>query len=72
MARIVITVEDMPDGTVKTVMDPPFATLMQMNASGHTLTSAHGYALRAVNAIRDAAKDQSNTLGLIIPKVRGF
>jgi hypothetical protein len=69
MARVVITIEDQPNGTVKVVAEPNFATMAQMTASGHELTSAHGYALRALNSIREAAKEQSNTLGIIIPRI---
>lgn len=69
MALVTITIEDQPDGTVKVVATPNFATMAQMDASGHSLTSAHGYAMRALNSIREAAREQSNTLGIIIPRI---
>lgn len=69
MARVIITIEDAPDGTVKVVAEPSFMQIAQMEASGHKLTSAHGYAMRAMNAVRDASREQSNTLGIWIPKV---
>lgn len=69
MARIVITVEDQPDGTVKVAAEPNFMQMAQMNSSGHSLTSAHGYAMRALNAIREASREQSNRLGIIIPRI---
>jgi hypothetical protein len=68
MARIVITIEDTPDGKVKTVADPNFETMMQMNASGHKLTSAHGYAIRALNAMVEASKEPGDHR-IIIPKL---
>jgi len=69
MAKIVITVEDQPDGNVKVVATPNFETMMQMNASGAAkLTSAHGYALRALNAIIEGSKEKGPSQ-IIIPKL---
>lgn len=61
MALVTITIEDTPDGRVRVVATPNFETMMQMNASGHSLTSAHGYALKALNAIRDESKRREPT-----------
>lgn len=67
MATVTITIEDTHDGKVKTVCTPNFETMMQMNASGHELTAAHGYALRALNALIQASKDNDPTLNVRIP-----
>jgi len=57
MAKITITIEDMPGDKVKTVVDPPVATIFKMIESGEEMTSAFGYAMRAVNSIQEAAND---------------
>lgn len=69
MAKITITFEDAGSG-VRVTAEPNFETMMRMHASGHRLTSAHGYAIAALNHIREKSKEQSNSLGIIIPKVR--
>jgi hypothetical protein len=56
MAKIVITIEDAPDGRVKMVSDPSFETMMKMDLSGEKMTPAIGYAFCAINAIRKASK----------------
>lgn len=67
MAKIVITIEDMPGGGVKTESTPKFAAMMRMVQSGHPLTSAHGYAMTALNAILESNK--RNRLNIIVPRV---
>jgi hypothetical protein len=68
MAKITITIEDSPDGNVRVVASPNFATMMQMEQSGHRLTSAHGYALLALNSIRNASKQKDSRI--IVPTPR--
>lgn len=58
MAKVTITIEDRPDGTVKVEATPNFQTMMAMDMSGSQITAAHGYAFRALNAIQEAAKAQ--------------
>lgn len=74
MAKITITFEDKPEGGVRVVSDPTFETMMKMNNSGHALTSAHGYALAAINKILELSKRQNagNSLLINIPKVKRF
>lgn len=69
MARIQIIIEDNSDGTVQVVSTPNFQEMAQIDASGKRLTSAHGYAMRALNAIRDASREQGNRLNIWIPRV---
>lgn len=68
MAKVVITIEDMPDGKVKVVSDPNFETMMVMHDSGHPLTAANGYAFTALNAIRNEAKRQGPTR-IFVPRI---
>lgn len=70
MAKIVITIEDLPTKGVKVVAEPNFETMMKMQFSGYELTSAHGYALYALNAIRAESKRQGPTK-FLIPRVKG-
>lgn len=71
MAKITITFEDQATGGVSVVSDPSFETMMKMDLSGHDLTSAHGYALLAINAIRNKSKDESERNNIIkIPRLR--
>lgn len=67
MSKVTITIEDLPDGKVRTVCTPNFETMIQMQTSGHDLTPAHGYALKALNAIIQASKQNDPTLNVRIP-----
>lgn len=68
MAKITITIEDADDGKVKVVCEPNFETMMMMQVSGNGLTSAHGYAFQALNAIREESKRQGPTR-IMIPRI---
>lgn len=70
MAKIVITIEDNAAGGVKVVCDPNFETMMQRHISGHQLTSAHGYALAALNSIRQKSKENGSQMKIILPRRR--
>ena len=56
MAKIIITIEDGKDGRVKCVSKPTFQEMMELHAAKKGLEASHGYALCAINAIRDASK----------------
>lgn len=60
MAKVVITIEDVFNGSVKCVMEPSFETMMAMNMSGHKWTSAQAYAVFMVNQLRKKSKDFSD------------
>lgn len=67
MARVVITIEDI-DGKVKVVAEPNFETMLKMEVSGAGMTSAHGYAITALNAIRRESKKLEPTM-IKIPRL---
>lgn len=67
MAKILIEIEDLPDNKVRVVATPNFDTMMRIVASGNEITSAHGYALAAMRAIRECSKDK--TITLQVPRV---
>ena len=69
MAKITITIEDKPNGTVSVQATPNFETMMKMEVSGHTLTSAHGYALLALNAIRNESKKKDPRNRILVPRI---
>lgn len=69
MSKVVITLEDIGDNKVKVVCEPTFETMAFMVNSGNQLTAAQGYALAAINAIRKAAREQSNKLPFFIPRI---
>lgn len=71
MAAIIITIEDTADGKVCTRCSPSAEEMFQMMQSGSDLTSAHGYAMTALNAIREAAKSPESQLKIFVPRVRG-
>ncbi|OPX89076.1 MAG: hypothetical protein A4E53_01684 [Pelotomaculum sp. PtaB.Bin104] len=68
MAKIVITIEDLPNGKVKTSCDPNFDTMIRMHISGTPFTAAHGYALAALNKIVEESKKNCPTR-ILIPRV---
>lgn len=68
MAKVVITIEDRPDGKVKILCEPTFERMIAMEMSGETLSSAHGYAYKILNDIRKESKRLGPTL-LHIPKL---
>ena len=69
MAKVTIEIEDIADGKVKVVATPNVETIFKMAESGHDLTSAHGYAFQALNAIRQHSKSQDPTTKILIPRL---
>ena len=69
MAKITITIEDMPDGRVSTKAEPNFSFIAKLDITGHGLTPAHGYAMVALNAIR-AASNAQGKIQVAIPRAR--
>jgi hypothetical protein len=69
MARIVITIEDSPDGKkVFTKIDPSGEMIAKRIIGGEKITSAHGLALAAFNAILlEKKRQQKGTV--ILPKL---
>jgi len=58
MADVTITIKDMPNGTVEVKCEPNFESMLRILDSGHELSSAEGYAVGALNAIRWASKQE--------------
>lgn len=74
MAKVVFTLEDKPDGTVKCTLEPTGETLLKKIASHgpESLTAAEGYAMFLVNRLRDEAKRQGASRIIVpVPRVRG-
>jgi hypothetical protein len=69
LAKITITIEDIGNNQVRVVATPNFETMMKMDISGERLTSAHGYALLALNKIREKSKDESLMNKILIPGI---
>ncbi len=70
MAKVTITIEDMLSGGVKVISDPNFETIMKLHLSGNDLTSAHGYAMAALNLIRQKSKAFKNDMRVSIPRLK--
>lgn len=62
MAKVIIEIEDAPNNKVSVKCTPNFETMMAMDISGTNLTSAHGYAFKALNAIRNESKKNQPTI----------
>jgi hypothetical protein len=69
MSRVVITIEDKPEGGVKCECTPNFETMMMKENSGNRLTSAEAYAVHVLNALRKASKEQASALKVLIPRL---
>lgn len=67
MAKITLTIEDKPDDKVKVVVNPSMETIFKMIESGENLTSAYGYAVRAVNSIKEAS-DENGPNKIYVPR----
>jgi len=66
MARVIITIIDNPDGSVACKAEPNVANLINLHRSDAGLTAGQAYALRALNAIREAAKMQNVRQNIIV------
>lgn len=69
MAKVTITIEDLPNDQVKIEATPNFETIMKMDISGERMTSAHGYALFMLNQARLKSKDFQPQILIQIPRV---
>lgn len=70
MAKITITIEDTAQNKVKVVCNPTFETMAKMVVSGgEDVTSAHGYAIKCINAVREESKLADPTK-IWLPKVK--
>lgn len=69
MAKVTITIEDKPNGTVATRCDPSFEMMMKIFTRSNDATAAHTYALCAINAINALSK-KSRDVKLILPRTK--
>jgi hypothetical protein len=69
MAKVTITIEDTPNGKVKIVAEPSFETMANMIVSGETMTSAHGYAMTCIKAVRQESKNADPTTLIKLPRL---
>lgn len=73
MAKIVIEIEDLPNGRISIKATPNFETICKMEVSGHLLTPAHGMAVALLNEARKISKSNDPHNVIKIPKIiRGF
>lgn len=69
MSRIVIIIEDLPNGGVEVHANPTFESMASQVASGNDLTPAQGYAMKCINVIRAVSKKQTPTNKILIPRI---
>ncbi len=74
MAKVIITIEDMPGDKVKAVMNPPFAQLaLKVKNSLTPLSPAEVYGIAAINKVMEINnKQKKEPTKIIIPKLRGY
>ncbi len=68
MAKVIIEIEDLPDGKVKVVATPNFESMALMIQSGTEASPAQGMALFAINRIREESKRSAPT-PIWLPKI---
>ena len=68
MAKITITIEDLPVSGVSVTVDPTCETLIQKHISGNGMTGAEAYALYAARQLREEAKRQGPSQ-IYIPRI---
>jgi len=71
MANITITIQDENNGKVCVISNPSFEEMIKNHAVGEGLQPSHGYALLALNAIREAAKE-GKPFKSIINRIKGI
>lgn len=71
MAKVTITIEDLPNGKVRCVSSPNFETMCRM-AKAEQLTSAHGLAIVALRNVHEAGREQGSILTIPIPRARNM
>lgn len=72
MSKILISLEDMPNGTVKMVSEPGFADIMEMMCiEKRSLTAAEGYAMHVLTIIHNEKNKKSNKIKLKLPRFFG-
>ena len=73
MAKVTITLEDQPNGTVKAVCDPSYESMAKAITGGHSTSNAFGLALKIANTMLAAAREASQGRrgsGIILPALK--
>ena len=68
MAKITITIEDLPVSGVSVAVDPTCETLIQKHVSGNGMTIAEAYALFVARQLREESKRQGPSQ-IYIPRI---
>lgn len=70
MAKVTITIEDMPENKVRVISTPSAETLLQKIASHgpESLTSSEAYTLFVLRQLREESKNQRST-NIIVPRI---
>lgn len=68
MARVVITIEDKPNGNVKIEFTPKVQEFLKLFDSGQEPTAAETYALAAYNRFKQIDTAAGNTTKIIMPR----
>lgn len=70
MAKVSITIEDKDNGKVSVICTPQMSELIGLEISGQGTTSAQGYAIAALNAIRKISKENQSKIMVGIPQLK--
>jgi hypothetical protein len=57
VAKVVITIEDVEGDHVKVTATPNFEQMCKLDLTGQSMTSAHGFALFALNQITKKSRE---------------
>lgn len=68
MAKIVLIIEDGPDGGVKITSNPSFEEMAKL-LGDRRMTSAHGYAICALRSVAEASNEMKRDGGRQIIKL---
>lgn len=70
MAKVVVTIEDMPGQMVRMTANPSFETMITAAKDGHEITAAQAYAMKAMRLMAEEAKSKRSKKTLIeIPRI---
>lgn len=69
MAKVTITIEDMPNGKIQIISTPNFMQMVKLTENGIGLTDAEGYAVALLNHARKISKSQTPDNKIYIPRI---
>lgn len=69
MAKVTITIEDMPNGKVKVECKPKVEQMLGLLDNGTGLTAAEGYAFSALRKLlKDSDENDKEYKGIVVPR----